>query len=181
MSFDWKNIVKTVAPVLGTALGGPAGGAALSILSQTILGKTGGTEEELAAVIAGGLKPEVMLALKQADLNFKIEMRKLDVEEERIAVDNTKDARGREIKIAESGKKDYTQQVLAYIAIVGFFGVIYALFAKVVPEGFQRDAFLIMLGTLAKIVGDLYNYYFGSSKGSEQKTSLIDSYIKRGR
>ena len=179
MAFDWKSVIKTIAPVLGTALGGPVGGAALSVLSQTILGKTGGTEEELAQVLAGGLKPETMLALKEADQKFQLEMRRLDLESDKAAIDNTKDARSRDVELAKTGHRNYRQDVLAYGAIAGFFVVMYTLLTQALPDGLARDALLILLGTLTKIVSDIYNYDFGSSAGSTAKTALIDRMMRK--
>lgn len=46
--FDWKAIVKTVAPALGTALGGPLAGTAVKVLSEALLGHSDGKEEEIA-------------------------------------------------------------------------------------------------------------------------------------
>jgi len=44
MAFDWKNVVRSVAPILGNAIGGPFGGAAVSALSNALLGKPEATE-----------------------------------------------------------------------------------------------------------------------------------------
>ena len=46
------NIVKTVAPTIATAMGGPLAGMAVRTLSETLLGKPDGTEAELAAAAA---------------------------------------------------------------------------------------------------------------------------------
>jgi hypothetical protein len=35
---NWKSIVKSIAPVLGTALGGPIAGGAIKMLSSALLG-----------------------------------------------------------------------------------------------------------------------------------------------
>ncbi len=46
MGFDWKSIVSSVAPVLGTALGGPLGGVAARA-AMDALGITPGAEKKL--------------------------------------------------------------------------------------------------------------------------------------
>ena len=45
------DILRVVAPVLGTAVGGPLGGMVVGKLSEALLGKSDGTEEEVAAAI----------------------------------------------------------------------------------------------------------------------------------
>jgi len=117
------------------------------------------------------LSPEERLKLKELESNFDVEIAKLTVQDRQSA-------RQREIEIAKSGKLNVTQSFLAYIAIIGFFGVIYMLFVRDVSEGIARDALLIMLGTLAKIVGDLYAYYFGSSLGSKNKEDKMAEALK---
>ncbi len=36
--FDWKQVIKSIAPVLGTALGGPLAGTAIKVLGDAIIG-----------------------------------------------------------------------------------------------------------------------------------------------
>ena len=44
MAFDWKSVVGTVAPLLGTALGGPFGGVAGKMIQDAL-----GVDSESAA------------------------------------------------------------------------------------------------------------------------------------
>ena len=78
MEFDWKSIVKTVAPILATALGGPLAGAATSAISQALLGKKDGTETEIATILQTA-SPETLLALKKANQDFEVKMKELDM------------------------------------------------------------------------------------------------------
>ena len=169
---NWKSVIGAIAPTLATALGGPLAGSAVNVLSQVVLGKTGGTESEIEAVISGGLKPEVMLALKQADMNFKLEMRRADIEEERVHASDRDSARKREMEV-----KDKIPAVLAIFSISGFFLVFGALMAFDIPIE-AKDPLMIMLGMLSAIVGGVVNYYFGSSAGSAAKTNIIDRMNK---
>lgn len=178
-NFDWKGLVGSVAPLLATALGGPLAGVATSAISGALLGHGDGTEQDIATVLATNKYPELFVKLKQADQVFAVKMKELDIDVEKLNIENTKDARSRQVEMVKAGARDYTQDILAYVAIVGFFAVLYALFVRTLPEGLPRDAFLILLGTLTKIVSDLYNYYFGSSKGSKDKTILMAERISR--
>ena len=177
-NFDWKGLIGSIAPTLATALGGPLAGVAVSALSQTILGNPDGTEQDIATALAANKDPKLFADIKAADQAFAVKMKELDIDLERLATENTKDARSRQVEMAKAGWNDYTQDILAYTAIIGFFAVLYALFVRSLPEGLPRDAFLVLLGTLTKIVSDLYNYYFGSSSGSKQKTALMGEALK---
>jgi hypothetical protein len=72
---DWTKIVATVAPWIGTALGGPLGGMAVEAAANA-LGLTEKTTDALKTAIAGAT-PEQMLALKTADQNFALQMQAL--------------------------------------------------------------------------------------------------------
>lgn len=177
-SFDWKGLINTVAPLLGTALGSPLAGMAISIVSQALLGKADGSEKEISAALANA-SPDTLLKLKQAEMDFQAKMKELDIDLARIVEEDKASARAREIAIAQVGKKDITPKAMAWIAMIGFFVVFYALFIKPMPEGLPRDAILILLGTLTKIVSDIYGYYFGSSASSDHKTELIGNLVNR--
>ena len=68
------NLVRTVAPSIASAVGGPLAGMATRAISEALLGKPDGTEEELTQAVATAT-PEQLLALKQAENEFSIKMR----------------------------------------------------------------------------------------------------------
>ena len=84
MAFDWKATLATVAPGLATALGGPLAGMATKAILGALGMADGATASDLAAAVQGAT-PEQMLALKQADQQFAIQMRELDVDVERVS------------------------------------------------------------------------------------------------
>lgn len=164
---DWRKIVATVAPALGTALGGPLGGMAVAAVSDALLGKPQGTEGEIvAALTAGG--PDALLKLKQADQAFAQKMRELDLDLERIHQADRASARDREARAGDS----WTPRLLAGLVTVGFFGVLAWLLAYGKPEA-GGDALLVMLGALGGAWASIISYYFGSSAGSAAKTQLL--------
>lgn len=79
MAFNWKGLVKTVAPKIALALGGPMAGLGVKALSEVVLGKSDGTEEDLAIALQGAT-PELLGKIKAADQAFALEMRKQDIE-----------------------------------------------------------------------------------------------------
>lgn len=174
-SFDWKSIVKTVAPALGAALGGPLGGAAGAILAKA-LGKdeAAGNEEALVAAVQTA-NPEQLLALRKADQDFQRDMAKLGFENvralEQISADDRASARQREVAV-----HDYTPAILAYAVTVGFFAILIAVMKWGVPEADAgKSAALLLIGALAGgFTQNVLGYFFGSSAGSTRKTELLD-------
>jgi hypothetical protein len=72
-----KGIVGAVAPNLGAALGGPIGGAAMTMLSQA-LGCENNERALQRAVQAA--TPEQLAEIKKAELDFEARMKELDVD-----------------------------------------------------------------------------------------------------
>ena len=168
------NLVKTVAPSIATAVGGPLAGMATKMISEALLGKPDGTEAELVEAAAKAT-PEQLLALKKAEQDFAIKMRELDIDLERIANEDRNSARNREIKT-----KDLTPRFLAAAVTFGFFGVLSWMIANGLPAN-GGEAMLVMLGTLGTAWGAIISYYFGSSAGSREKTDQLNQVLKSNR
>jgi hypothetical protein len=167
MDLDWKQIVGTVAPTLATALGGPLAGMATRAVAGAVLGTEDAPDDAVqAAVLAGG--PEVLVKLREADRNFAVRMRELDVDLERIAAGDRESARQRESRTSDSA----TPRWLAFLITVGFFGALFWLLVNGKPEQ-GGDALLVMLGSLGTAWSGVIAYYFGSTKSSSEKTALI--------
>lgn len=167
------NLVRTVAPSIATAVGGPLAGMATRAISEALLGKPDGTEDELIEA-AKNATPEQLLALKQAEQDFVVRMRELDVDLERISNQDRDSARSREIQL-----KDITPKVLAGVITVGYFGVLFWMLRFGLPETGASEALLVMLGALGTAWGGIVAYYFGSSAGSRDKNDTISKMMKR--
>ncbi len=167
MDFDWKSIVKTVAPMLGTAIGGPLGGLATRTIAGVLLGDETASEEQIAQAMASAT-PDQLLALKKADNDFAIKMKELDVDLERISQQDRSSAREREAKTGDSA----TPRILAIFITLGFFGILGFMVTHNLPET-GRDALLVMLGALGTAFTCVIAYYFGSSSGSKNKDASM--------
>ncbi|WP_426111062.1 hypothetical protein [Massilia sp. PWRC2] len=166
---DWKALVATVAPWIGTALGGPLGGAAVGAVADA-LGLSDKTEASIKAALSG-VTPEQMLALKTADQAFAMKIQELgyaNVEKlAALAVDNTKDARGMQVQT-----RSRIPAVLAVIITCGFFGILVGMLRGDL-NATDNQALLIMLGALGAAWGAVVNFFFGSTAESGRKTELL--------
>jgi len=165
LSDNFKQIISTVAPLLGTALGGPLGGVAGTFLANA-LGLPASDPKAIEAKLANA-DPQTLLALKKADQDFQAHMAELGVDADKLVYDDKASARAREL-----GVKDHTPSVLAYAVTFGFFGVLGFMLGIGKPkEG--GDALLVMLGSLGTAWAAIIAYYFGSSLGSASKDATI--------
>jgi len=167
------NLVRTVAPSIASAVGGPLAGMATKAISEALLGKPDGTEDELAAAVARAT-PDQLLALKKAENEFMLQMRELDIDLERISNEDRDSARNREIKT-----RDLTPKILAGFITTGYFGVLFYMLTHGLPTTGGSEAMLVMLGTLGTAWGGVVAYYFGSSAGSKEKTEAMNRMVRK--
>jgi hypothetical protein len=84
-----KGIVGAVAPNLGAALGGPIGGAAMTMLSQALGCEN--NERALQRAIQSAT-PEQLAEIKKAELDFEARMKELDVDIFALETQDTQNA-----------------------------------------------------------------------------------------
>lgn len=169
MDFDWKGLVRTIAPTIGTVLSGgnPLVGMGIKAVSNALLGKPDASEEELSAALQNA-SAEDLLALKNADHAFKTEMAQIGLDEKKLAFDDADSARKREMTV-----KDYTPAVLAYLLTV-MFGLLvgFLILGPEIKEGNKAIAFS-MAGSLGTVWIAAMAYYHGSSRSSAEKDVLL--------
>ena len=161
---NWKAIVGKIAPVLGTALGGPLGGLAGTAISNALGLKGDASDDEKLAALQN---PDMLLKLKQADMDFKSKMADLGIKEEDIAMQDRDSARKREAAI-----KDSTPKILAYGITLGFFGILAFMMKFDIPT-VNKTELDVVLGSLGTAWIAVVTYYFGSSAGSRAKDDTI--------
>jgi hypothetical protein len=161
------SLLKGVAPVLATAVAGPAGGAAVSWIASK-LGIPDDTVEGITEALTGN--PEMAMKLKELDLEYA----KLDAQDR-------DSARNREIEIAKSDVHFITKNITSILAIAILTGALIIpmlVFFVDFPDS-QENILIFVLGSLFGIATQVVSYYFGSSQGSKDKTKEIQGMIKR--
>ena len=165
-------LLGSVAPTLATALGGPLAGLAVKSLSKALLGAEDFSEEAVMEAMATA-SPEQLAAVKKIDADFKVQMKSLDIDLERIAVDDRKSAR-----MMQTETKDWIPRALAVSVTLGYFGIIaYVLVSGLPMNG--SEVLLMLLGTLSAGWTGVMAFYFGSSSGSQKKDAMIHNSIPR--
>jgi hypothetical protein len=166
---DAKSVIATVAPLLGTALGGPFGALAGGFIAKALGGKdTPSTPADIEKAL-GIQDPATMLALKQADQDFAKHMADIGVTEDQLSYADTDSARKREMAV-----HDLTPSILAYFLTIAVIGIVFALFKFDIPADNKAVMFSIA-GTVVATWGMAMGYYFGSSSSSKSKTDALQA------
>ena len=167
MSFDWKKLVRNVAPTIGAALGTPASGMAIKFLTDKFLGNTDATEADLAKAIQDST-PEQMLTLKKLDQDFAVKMKELDIDVFRLETADRQNARELfKINI-------WPQVILSSMFVVGYF-VLLGLIISFHDVEFGDRVFGVLntiIGVLTAAIPMILQFWFGSSTGSKEKDRL---------
>ena len=158
--------LKTLAPMLGTALGGPLGGAAAAFIADR-LGVDSKTVTAVTDVLnSGKMTPEQISSLKLAEIDFQkfLESNKIKLDE--IAAADRNSAR-----TMQATTKSVVPSVLTMLITVGFFSVLgWMLYS---PAVMNSPPLLIMLGQLGTAWGVACAFWFGTTSGSKDKTAML--------
>lgn len=162
------SILKGVAPVLATAVAGPAGGAAIGWIADK-LGIPDDTVEGITAALQGN--PEMTMKLKELDLEYA----KLDAQDR-------DSARRAYAEIATSEYATHLDKMVVPVLALSVVGLSFLLIGilmfKNVPTD-QQQIIIFALGFITSAAGQVLSFYFGSSQGSKEKSKEIEGMMKK--
>lgn len=190
MDFDWKNLVRGVAPTLATVLGTPAMGLGVKVLADALLGGGSGDpvkdEAAIAGVLAGGMTPEIRIKLIEAESKVKDqlhELRKLDLanrhEIDKLELQDLADARKRDSMFIQMGKRNWRADIMFGLAVlVVIILTVMVWHATELPE-YTKGIITLVLGRFLGYLDQMYQFETGSTRTSKAKDETIERLSKR--
>lgn len=162
------GILKGVAPVLATAVAGPAGGAAVGWIASK-LGIPDDTIEGVTKALTGN--PEMTLKLKELDLEYA-----------KLEVQDRDSARQAYAQVATSEHATKLDKVVVPVLALGVVGLAFTLIGVLMfvntPTD-QQQIIIFALGFITSAAGQVLSFYFGSSQGSKDKTEEMKGMLKK--
>lgn len=156
---DW---LKTIAPTIATALGGPLAGLAIEAVSKAV----GIDPKDVQSTISEGkLTADQIMLLKQAEIDMAAKAQEMGLNFAKLNVDDRKSARE-----MQAETRSYIPAILAVTVTVGFFGILIGLMTETFKTS---DALMLMLGSLGTAWTGIIAFYFGSSASSQNKDDLL--------
>ena len=153
-----KNLVGAVAPRLGSALGGPMGGAAANMIAE-VLGCS--PEPKKIQQAMQQATPEQLAEIKKVEADFEIKMKELDLDIYALETADKQDARTR-------FSKDWTTRIMGIATLGGFLGYIFLVTLQP-PEQNSEALINLVLGYLGGLASAVISFYFGASHGGDKK------------
>ena len=148
-----KNVVGAVAPTLGTALGGPLGGAAASMIADAL--GCDNDEQSINKALQSAT-PDELAMVKEADREFDAKMKELDVDLFALETKDKQDARSH-------FSKDWTAKLIGIVMVLFFCSYI-GMITIMPPEQNSMELINLVLGYMGGLVSAVISFYFGASQ-----------------
>lgn len=160
------QVLRTVAPTLALAVGGPFGPLASAALSAALGTSKGDDKAAETALLTA--TPDQLLALTKENDAFQVQMKQLGIDEQKLVFDDIANARAMQVST-----HDTTPKYLAYLITFGFFATLGYLIVYGKPQA-GGDVMLVMVGSLGTAWASIVSFFYGSSAGSAAKTDVIN-------
>ncbi|CAB4134306.1 hypothetical protein UFOVP266_44 [uncultured Caudovirales phage] len=159
-------LIGSVAPTIATALGGPVAGLAVKAISGALFGHEDGTQDDIMTALANPTGDQ-LAALKKIDADFKVQMKSLDIDLERIMAGDRASARD-----MQKETKDWIPRALAVGVTFGFFGILFYMLIFGLPTT-GNEAMLLMLGALQTAWTSIIAFFFGASSSDASRDKML--------
>lgn len=159
------SVLRNVAPTAVAALSGPMAPLAATVVRQ-VLGA--GEDVDLDdAVLAAAASPDTAVRLREIESAMQAQEQQLGIRFAELEVEDRKDARrlARETSLLP-------QLAITAIFVIGYFTIL-GLFFSSTLEVPMSESFIVMLGVLTAGMTQIMAFWFGSSRGSQQKDKVI--------
>ena len=151
-----KTLISTVAPALGSAMGSPLGGAAISMIADKL--GVPNNEKSVEKAIKQAT-PEQLMELKKVEVDFETKMQEMKVDVFALEAEEKKHAR-------TVFSKDWTARIIGIAVIAGFLGYIFLVTLQP-PEQNSEALINLVLGYLGGLASAIISFYFGASQSND--------------
>lgn len=162
---------KYVPDIIGYFKGDKAGEVAGKVLdiAQTVTG----TQTPEAATQALSADPEKVLAFQQAVMQDRTEL-------QRLFLADVQNARERDVKLAQAGRRNYRADVMLSLTFLGMVACVGCLlYFKVDANTAVGGALLMLVGKLLGNWSSAFDFEFGSSRGSRDKDESLNKLLTK--
>lgn len=165
---NWLDTLKTLAPTVASALGGPLAGAAVTAIGG-LLGVSEPTQEKISKIIADGqLTGEQVTHLRELEAQFKSEEAERGFKYVELEFNDRDSAR--KMLVATQST---TPTVLTWIIVLITLLAEATMLFQVTPPGVDPIILGRVLGTMDSALIMVLSFWFGSNSNSARKTELL--------
>ncbi len=177
MSFDWKSILGTIAPTIASAIGGPLAGSAVAAIGKA-LGFENASEKDIEKQMKN-LTPEMIVAIRQADQDFAVRMKELNIDLAAINMQDRASARDREVATGDSNTPRWLSVgalVVFALLIIATFTLVWFFTVRSSTATLPSELWMLLsslIGLSGSLVAQGFSYYLGSNSDSSVRDAMI--------
>lgn len=163
---DWIDTLKTLAPTVATALGGPLAGAAVSAIGAA-LGVPPGSIAK--AFQDGQLTPDSVAKLRELELQYQNDEKERGFKYAELAYKDRDSARTTNTTGGIQNRLFFLSLLLLLMTLGAEGAVLFIGY----PPGVPDVVIGRILGLADSVAIMVLSYYYGTSSGSAQKTEML--------
>lgn len=164
-----KNIIGKSAPLVGSLIGGPAGGAVGSLIANAI----GTDNDPIAIETALSSDPNLLLKVKQLEYDYKTELQKMAIEAQNVEL-KAEAQRLADVQDARAKHKDSKMPATLTFILSAMVALMFGALFFEPPSSDYSQVLIMITGTVMGAFGTTVAYWVGSSRGSADKARQIN-------
>ena len=166
---DWMSTIKSLAPTVATALGGPLAGVAVQALGS-VFGVSDATQDKIAAVIENSqMTPDHIAEIKRIELQYQDNEKERGFKYAELAFKDRDSARQANVAGGIQGRLFGMSVLLLLITLGTEMWVLFQGYPPTIPQIVVGR----VLGLMDAVAMMVLAYYYGTSSGSALKTELM--------
>ncbi len=137
-------------------------------------------EDQTGVSLDRPLSDEQLAKLRQYELEherellkLRLEENKLDAEVFRVEVADKGDARKRDVEFLRAGRRNYRADVMFLLAVLMIAGLVWIVWKDPSINEYVKGIFTLVLGRFLGYLDNIYNFEFGTTRGSKDKDDTI--------
>jgi hypothetical protein len=167
---NWLDTLKTLAPTVASALGGPMAGAAVSAIGD-MLGIKSPTQDKIGKLFADGqISAENLAQIRKLEMDYKNQEAERDFRFADLEYKDRDSARNMAIQT-----HSITPAALTWLIVLLTLTAEAALLFNKVPPGVDPIIVGRVLGTMDAALITVLSFWFGTNSSSARKTELLAS------
>lgn len=153
----------------------------LSLISNAVMAKgKAWVEEKTGVKLDQPLSAEDTLKLRQYEMDHEEELLRLKIEDNKLDLDAFKtevadrgSARDRDAWFVKMGRHNYRADIMVAVAAVAVAWLVYMVWQESDLNEYVKGIVTLVLGRFLGYLDNIYNFEFGTTRGSQNKDETI--------
>lgn len=170
---SWQQTLLKLAPTVVSALASPLAGGVVMALGE-IFGVEGATQEKIKTLMESGqMTGEQVSRLKELELKLKAEEQERGFRYAELEIRDRESARRRDAELAQSGIKNRRADSMCVLAVAVICVLVYLTWKDGSINEYVKGIITLVLGRFLGYLDNIYNFEFGTTRGSALKSELL--------